>query len=79
MSFKEWLKSKGLTEQAAADMISVSQAAVHRYCTGRVPRPAVILRIKKVTRGEVTEIDWYNPRYLSADIIERGKVNRVRE
>lgn len=73
MTLKEWMKDKGLTEQGMANIVGVSQTAIHRYCTGRVPRPALVLRIKKLTRGQVTERDWYSPRFLGPEVIEESK------
>lgn len=55
-----WLTERGMTEQAFGLEIGVSQAAVHRYRTGkRLPKPEVMARIRQATAGEVGPHSFY--------------------
>lgn len=74
MTLKDWMKRRNMTEHRAADLFGVSQTAIHRYCNGRVPRPEIILRIKRLTHNYVTERDWYSDGFLGPDVLEQAKL-----
>jgi predicted transcriptional regulator len=64
MTLREYLTQNGMTYQAFADAIGVSQAAVSRYVNqdrpnGRVPRRPVMRRIMEVTGGAVSPESFY--------------------
>lgn len=59
MTLAEFLSKKGLSHSAFAEKIGVSQAAINRYAKGRrMPRPAILARIRKETDGIVTANDF---------------------
>jgi predicted transcriptional regulator len=58
MTLREYLSKNGLTESAFAEMVKVSQAAVNRYCNGRMPQHKVLKVIVKKTEGKVTANDF---------------------
>jgi transcriptional regulator with XRE-family HTH domain len=59
MTLADFLSKNGLSHSAFAEKIGVSQAAVNRYAKGRrIPRPAVLARIRKETSGIVTADDF---------------------
>jgi transcriptional regulator with XRE-family HTH domain len=48
-----------MTREAFAALIEVEAASVTRYANGdRIPRPAIMRRITKVTDGQVTANDF---------------------
>lgn len=54
-----WRKGKGITQQAAALLLRVSQAALSEYENGRKsPGVVVALRIADVTANEVPVEAW---------------------
>lgn len=58
MTLKEYLEENDLTESAFADLVKVSQAAVNRYCNGRMPQHKVLKVIVEQTGGRVTANDF---------------------
>ena len=59
MTLTEFLSANGLSHSAFAEKIGVSQVAITRYTRGdRTPRPSVLARIRKETRGAVTADDF---------------------
>ena len=60
MKLDAYLKTNDISEQKFAEQIGVSQQAVHRYRTGRVPTPEVMQAIIKVTAGAVTADDFFD-------------------
>lgn len=63
MKLAEYLALKEITHAAFAEKIGTTQATVSRYASGaRLPRPAVLDRIKRVTGGAVTANDFYDRR-----------------
>ena len=60
MQLREYLKIKGITIPAFAEMIGVSVQAVHRYVEGkRIPQREVMKKIKAATDGSVGAEDFY--------------------
>lgn len=59
MTLSEYLKKKRLTETEFADLIGVSQAAVNRYCRGRVPASGPLREIIRVTNGAVSANSFF--------------------
>lgn len=59
MNLDDYLKSTDQTEDAFAKRIGVSQPAVHRYRTGRIPTPDVMQKIVEATAGSVTPNDFF--------------------
>jgi transcriptional regulator with XRE-family HTH domain len=54
-----WRKGKGITQQAAAGLLRVSQAALSEYENGhKSPGVVVALRIAEVTANEVPVEAW---------------------
>jgi transcriptional regulator with XRE-family HTH domain len=61
MKLGEWLSRKGMSQQAFAETIGVSQGAVARFVLGtRRPTKQTVEKIDEVTNGEVSPIDFYN-------------------
>jgi len=59
MKLMEYLSQEGLTTDAFAEKIGVSQGAVSRYATGqRFPVRAILRRIANATDGAVTANDF---------------------
>lgn len=62
MTLDDWLITTRTKEEAFAALIGVSQASVNRYRHGlRIPRPAVLARIRAATGGAVTAADFLGP------------------
>lgn len=60
MLWADWVRQRGLTWEAAARLIAVSNSTVaYRYTKGSVPRPPIMGRIYLATDGEVTPNDFY--------------------
>lgn len=54
-----WRKGKGITQQAAAQLLRVSQAALSEYENGhKSPGVVVALRIAETTANEVPVEAW---------------------
>lgn len=61
MKLTAYLKATGESDEHFAKRISLSVYAVRKYKSGtRIPRPKNMLKIKKVTKEQVTESDWYS-------------------
>lgn len=61
MKLGEWLRRKGMSQQAFAELIGVSQGAVARFVMRtRRPRGGTVEKIDEVTNHEVSPIDWYD-------------------
>lgn len=59
-ALNDWLITTDKTDTEFARLIGVTQQAVGRYRTGqRIPRHAIMARIKRVTNGAVLETDFY--------------------
>ena len=59
MKLSDYLRDRDIDTASFAEAIGVSQAAVSRYANGlRFPRPKVMERIVKATRGKVTANDF---------------------
>jgi predicted transcriptional regulator len=55
MSLSTYLQKNGLSYDDFGQMIGVTATSVYRYAMGdRFPRPSILSRIKKATRGEIT-------------------------
>lgn len=57
MKLKEWRERKGLRQADVAKGVGVSQVSIGRYERGRTPKPAVLMRIVKFTKGKVGMLD----------------------
>lgn len=60
MHLNDWLSNKtDLTNAEFAEAIGVSRQALWRYRLGeRIPRPDVLTKIKRATKGAVTANDF---------------------
>lgn len=59
MRLSDWLSGACLSDAVFADRIGVSRQALWRYKAGeRMPRPKIVRRIEKATRGKVTSADF---------------------
>lgn len=55
MNLRDWRKQHGLTQQALADALGLTNSAITKYEKGsQRPRPELAKRIENFTRGEVT-------------------------
>jgi transcriptional regulator with XRE-family HTH domain len=61
MTLGDWLMQQGMSRRAFAARIGCDQSAVTKYVLGRVPRPAIIERIREATGGAVTANDLVSP------------------
>ncbi len=61
MRLSEYLSLHRMSETAFAKHIGLSQAAVNRYCKGRVPAPEALKAIIRATGGAVTANDFFAP------------------
>lgn len=62
MGLREYLEARQESVAEFAVRLGVAESTVFRYLNGeRTPRPAVLARIKKLTRGKVTPNDIYAP------------------
>jgi transcriptional regulator with XRE-family HTH domain len=60
MHLRRYLSANGISPPDFAAAIGVSNQAVHRYVNGeRIPRPDVMDRIKRATKGNVKADDFY--------------------
>lgn len=61
MTLKEFLFYEGLTNKEFANMLSVSQTAVHGWVQGKaIPRPKHIRKIREVTEDKVDVWSFYS-------------------
>lgn len=66
MKLREYRRRRGLTLSELAESIGVTEGAASRYETGtRRPRPGIIARIHRTTRGLVTANDFFEPTRIS--------------
>lgn len=59
MQLKKYLESREISPREFADKVGVTKQAISRYLRGRVPRQDVVMKINKITRGEVGPNDFY--------------------
>jgi transcriptional regulator with XRE-family HTH domain len=59
MNLRKYLLLNDISENAFAKSIGASQAAVNRYCKGRVPAPVQLKAIIRATHGQVTANDFF--------------------
>lgn len=60
MNLNIYLTSKGLTDQAFADMIECERSFANRLRHGEVyPKYPTVVRIEKATQGHVTAVDLF--------------------
>lgn len=58
----QWRRAAGLSYSDLGRNLGVSPEAARRYCNERrMPRPAVLQRIRDLTRGAVTANDFLPP------------------
>jgi len=60
MKLKVWLDTEGISARELSLKLDVTDGAVSLWLNGmRMPRPAVMRLIKKITKGKVTSEDFY--------------------
>jgi len=60
MTLDKYLKRAGITSQQFAIKLKASISSVNKWRAGyRLPRPAAIERIAKMTKNRVKPSDWY--------------------
>lgn len=64
MQLQEYLKIKGLSPAEFARQMGTNRSTVHRYLklpgrSGRMPMPAQMRKITKLTKGKVRPEDFY--------------------
>lgn len=61
MKLGTYLEKMKMTDAAFAKRIGLTIHAIRKYRSGkRIPRPPNMLKIKRVSKGEVAEADWYS-------------------
>jgi len=61
MKLRKYLSYRGISSKEFAMRLDVSLGAVRKWRTGeRIPRPHIVSRIARATRGSVSPKDWYN-------------------
>jgi len=61
MKLKIWLETKGIRPATFAKQLGCSHTTIGRYLNGeRLPRRNILMKIDKVTEGEVTANDFIN-------------------
>ncbi|MBL8630172.1 MAG: helix-turn-helix domain-containing protein [Rhodospirillaceae bacterium] len=60
MQLRTYLSLHHISETAFAKQIGFSQAAVNRYCRGRVPATDALRAIIQATNGAVTANDFFS-------------------
>ena len=59
MQLKDYLVKKDLTTAEFAASVEVTKFAVRKWLRGeRTPRPKIMVKIKKATKGAVSPDDW---------------------
>lgn len=58
MTIDEYLRKHKIAEAKFGLLVGVSQAAIHRYRKGRMPREKVLAKIREVTKGAVNPNDF---------------------
>lgn len=58
MTLDAWLTERKISDADFADTIKVTRQSLHRYKTGRMPKPAVLARIVNATAGAVMPNDF---------------------
>jgi transcriptional regulator with XRE-family HTH domain len=62
MTLGDWLAQQRMSRRTFAARIGCDQSTVTKYVLGgRVPRPAIIERIRRETKGAVTANDLVQP------------------
>lgn len=59
MKLSEYRRSIGMTQRDLANLIGVSDVALSRYESGRVPESSVMRRIFEVSEGRVSPNDFF--------------------
>lgn len=60
MKLSYYLTKHNITSGTFASRIGMSVSSVEKYRRGaKTPRPNVVMRIKKATKGRVKPEDWY--------------------
>ena len=60
MTLDQWRREQNLNYQKTAERLAVAHEVARRYCKGRVPAPAAVVRIYVVTGGAVEPNDFYD-------------------
>jgi len=65
MRLGEWLARQGVSQREFGEPIKTPQPTVQRYVAGsRMPRPAIMSRIIRVTKNQVTADDFLRHRQI---------------
>lgn len=73
MTLAAYLKVTDQTQEEFAAKIAAKPRTVGKWARGdRMPRPRIMMLIKKATEGRVTPGDFYIPRQRPAPIEARG-------
>ena len=68
MKLAIWLKERGVTQAAFAEMVGTGQSSIARFALDqRIPKKPMMQRITQVTEGEVTSADFYDERAMIHD------------
>lgn len=60
MNLNVYLVKHKLTTEAFAKKMGVSFSAASKWrAKNRLPRPAMMAKIQKITKGRVKPVDWY--------------------
>ena len=60
MKLKRWIKQKDLSPASFARIIGVNRSTITRIIRNEIyPRRALVKKISRATRGEVTAADYY--------------------
>ena len=71
MNLKAFRDTSNLSPPDLAEMIGVTPRAIHQYESGhRIPRPAIMARIREVTGGAVTAADFYDSAPMAAVVAD---------
>lgn len=75
MRLNHYLSTRGVTAEDFAKKIGASRAAVYKWRQHqRIPRPAMVKKIRQATRGKVREDDWYgNYKREQKTVVRRGR------
>lgn len=66
-ALNDWLIANDIERKDFAKKLGVSTAALGRYCIGeRIPERAVMVKIMKLTRGEITANDFFTVSHRAA-------------
>jgi len=60
MHLKDYLSDQNMTQAEFAELLGVTHQAVNQWLRGRrFPRRELVVKIEKITGGNVKPSDWY--------------------